>query len=177
MTLPQRAFFTVQEVTMRWDCSPYDLAGWAVAGKLDIVTAIEPIEQGGKVLAGLVVVPVADILSMFRRWDGRPQRRCLRRIRMPDHEHWIMIADPSDHIAIELADLMILADDVYRFEGAHGLASRWTDPGGAPSRYDWEGLFVALIRRVHIEGLPATQAEWLADATLHDTGVVEGAVS
>lgn len=66
---------TVQEVTIRWDCSPYDLAGWAIAGKLDIVTAIEPIEQGGEVLAGLVVVPVADILSMFRRWESWERRR------------------------------------------------------------------------------------------------------
>lgn len=164
MTLPQRAFYTVQEITMRWDCSPCDLAGWAIAGKLDVVTAIEPIEQGGEVLAGLVVVPVADILGLFRRWDRGPQRRSIRRIRMPDQKKWIMITDPSDHVEIELADLMILADEVYRFELAHGLANRWTDPGGAPSRYDWEGLFVALIRRVHSEGLPATQAEWLADA-------------
>ena len=66
MTLPQRTFFTVQEVTIRWDCSPYDLAGWAIAGKLDIVAAIEPIEQGGEVLAGLVVVPVADIEAIKR---------------------------------------------------------------------------------------------------------------
>ena len=79
MTLPQRTFFTVQETTIRWDCSPHDLAGWAVAGKLEIVTAIEPIEQGGEILAGLVVVPVADILSMFRRWGGNQAARSIRK--------------------------------------------------------------------------------------------------
>ncbi|MFV0408417.1 MAG: hypothetical protein ACK5LJ_01565, partial [Paracoccus sp. (in: a-proteobacteria)] len=52
----------------------------------------------------------------------------------------------------------------YQFELLNGMANRWTDPGGAPSRYDWEGLYVALIRRVHFHGLPATQAEWIADA-------------
>ncbi len=164
MTLPQRTFFTVQETTIRWDCSPHDLAGWAVAGKLEIVTAIEPIEQGGEILAGLVVVPVADILSMFWRWGGNQAARSIRRIRLPGQDGWIMIADPASHIEVELADLMLLADDVYRFEAQHGLASRWTDPGGAPSRYDWEGLYVALIRRVHHCGLPATQGEWIADA-------------
>ena len=164
MTLPQRTFFTVQEVTIRWDCSPYDLAGWAIAGKLDIVAAIEPIEQGGEVLAGLVVVPVADILSMFRRWENGQASRSIRRIRIPGQEGWIMIADPSDHIQVELADLMVLADEVYQFELLNGMANRWTDPGGAPSRYDWEGLYVALIRRVHFHGLPATQAEWIAHA-------------
>jgi len=143
---------------------PFDLAGWAIAGKLDIVTAIEPIEQDGEVLAGLVVVPVADILNMFRRWENGQSSRSVRRIRLPGQDGWTMIADPLPHIEVELADLMVLADEVYQFELLNGMANRWTDPGGAPSRYDWEGLYVALIRRVHFHGLPATQAEWIADA-------------
>ena len=37
MGLPQRTFFTVQEVAIRWDCSLDDLAGWAINGKPDTV--------------------------------------------------------------------------------------------------------------------------------------------
>lgn len=35
---------------------------------------------------------------------------------------------------------------------------------GAPARYDWEGLYATLIQRVHVEGVPATQGEWIAEA-------------
>ncbi len=58
---------------------------------------------------------------------------------------------------------MILADDVHRFEIEHGLVKRMTDPGGAPARYDWEGLYIAQMVRLHDNGLPATQGEWIAE--------------
>ena len=64
MTLPQRTFFTVQEVTIRWDCSPYDLAGWAIAGKLDIVAAIEPI---GAILAAHFPKTETDVNELPNR--------------------------------------------------------------------------------------------------------------
>ncbi|TXB67460.1 hypothetical protein FQV27_15285 [Paracoccus aurantiacus] len=35
---------------------------------------------------------------------------------------------------------------------------------GAPSRHNWEGLLAFLIQRVHVEGVPATQGEWIAVA-------------
>lgn len=52
MGLPQRTFFTVQEVAIRWDCSLDDLAGWAINGKPEVVMAIEPIQQNGTICQG-----------------------------------------------------------------------------------------------------------------------------
>lgn len=163
MGLPMRALYSVQEVVFRWNCSLDDLAGWAVTGKLDIVMAIEPIAQADEILAGLVVVPVADILSMFRRWGNSPERRVIRRIRALGAAAWVMIADPAEYIEVELADLMILADDVHRFEAEHGLTRRAPDAGGAPARYDWEGFYIAQMVRLHEQGLPATQGEWISE--------------
>lgn len=163
MGLPIRAFYSVHEVVFRWNCRLDDLAGWAVTGRLDIVMAIEPIAQPGGILSGLVVVPVADILSMFRRWGNGPERRSIRRIRPLGQTEWTMIAEPGDYIRVELADLMILADEVHRFESAHGLARRAADAGGAPSRYDWEGFYIAQMVRLHEQGLPATQGEWIGE--------------
>ncbi len=79
----------------RWDCSLDDLAGWAINGKPEVVMAIEPIQQNGTILSGLVVVPVVDILSMFRRWASGPQRRVIRRVRPIGQKDWVMIADPK----------------------------------------------------------------------------------
>lgn len=163
MGLPMRALYSVQEVVFRWNCSLDDLAGWAVTEKLDIVMAISPIAQADEILAGLVVVPVADILCMFRRWGGSPERGVIRRIRALGTQEWVMIADPADYIGVELADLMILADDVHRFEAEHGLARRSSEAGGAPTRYDWEGFYIAQMVRLHEQGLPATQGEWVGE--------------
>lgn len=65
--------------------------------------AIEPIQQNGTILSGLVVVPVVDILSMFRRWASGPQRRVIRRVRPIGQKDWVMIADPENHITVEPA--------------------------------------------------------------------------
>ena len=55
--------------------------------------------------------------------------------------------------------------------GKVGVAIATSGPG-ATTPYDWEGMMVALIHRIHERGLPATQAElvaemqdWFADQT------------
>lgn len=164
MPLPQRALFTVQEVAIRWGCSLDDIGGWAATGKLDIVTAIEPIQQGADVLTGLVVIPAADILSMFRRDANSPVYRKVQRVRPVGDEDWLWLSDPANYIDVELADLMIMAEDVHQFEADHDLLRRSGGAAGAPSRYDWEGLYASLIRRVHVDGVPSTQGELISEA-------------
>lgn len=164
MSLPLRAFYTVQDAAIRWGCTLDDIAGWAVTGKFDIVTAIEPRQQDANVVAGLGVVPTVEILAMFRRDGSGPVRCTIKRIRPIGDEDWLWIADPVDHIEVELADLLIMAEDVHRFEAEHDLLRRSVPAAGAPARYDWEGLYATLIQRVHVEGVPATQGEWIAEA-------------
>lgn len=83
MPLPQRAFYTVQEAALRWDCTLGGLAGWAATGRLEILTAIGPVIQGGHIHAGFVAVPVTDILGLF--WGG-PETATLRRFRPVETE-------------------------------------------------------------------------------------------
>ncbi|WP_245243341.1 hypothetical protein [Pararhodobacter sp. SW119] len=34
----------------------------------------------------------------------------------------------------------------------------------APGKdYDWDGMYVAIIRRVHEHGVPASQADWVSE--------------
>ncbi len=163
MPLPQRAFFTVQEVAIRWGCSLEELAGWAAVGKLEIAMAIEPVHHSAGIMSGFVVVPVTDILSLFRSNSSDPARRKIRRIRAPGLDDWIWLSGPTDHIEVALEDLLIMADEVHQFETDHDLLRRSTAKG-APNRYDWEGLFATLIPQVHAEGVPETQGEWIAGA-------------
>jgi hypothetical protein len=124
MGLPPRVFYTLSEISIRWDCSLADLAGWAMAGRFDIVTGIEPMVAEGHRLSGLVAVSVTDILPMFRRCGTGPTTRVLRRVRPLEEKAWVMLPSPPDAIEVSLADLMILATDVRRFEEECELARR-----------------------------------------------------
>ncbi len=162
MALPPRVYFTLQEVAIRWDCTLADIAGWASVGRFDIVTAIPPVTRGRQVVAGYVVVSVTDILQMFRRCGTGPTRSILRRFRPRDQDEWIMIADPVG-IEVTLADLLIMSEDARRFETDCDLLRRPAAHIGSTARYDWDGMYIALMVRIHEQGVPATQAEWLGE--------------
>lgn len=163
MALPPRVYFTLQETAARWDCTLADIAGWASIGRFDIMTAIGPVNVGHAVVAGYVMVSVTDIMQMFRRCGTGPIMSVLRRIRPRDQDEWIMILDPAERIEVTLADLLIMADDVRRFETEFDLLRRPASNIGSTARYDWDGMYITLMVRIHEEGLPATQAEWLGE--------------
>jgi hypothetical protein len=163
MALPPRVYFTLIEVAVRWNCSIADLAAWASVGRLHIVTAIAPVTHGLQTVAGYVVVSVTDILHMFRRTGSSQSSGILKRVRPANQEDWIHFADPAHHIPVTVDDLFIMADDVQRFEADWDLERR---PGayiGSIPRYDWDGMYVAMMKRINDQGLPATQAEWVGE--------------
>ncbi len=163
MALPPRVYFTLQEAAARWDCSLADIAGWASVGRFDIVTAIPPVTRGRQVVAGYVLILVTDIMQMFRRCGTGPTKSFLRRVRPTDQDEWIMIAEPADRIEVTLADLLIMAEDVRRFETDCDLLRRPAAHIGSTARYDWDGMYIALMVRIHEQGVPATQAEWVGE--------------
>ncbi|WP_322895636.1 MULTISPECIES: hypothetical protein [unclassified Yoonia] len=173
MALPPRVYFTLHEAAARWDCTLADIAGWASVGRFDICTAIPPVARGRQIIAGYVVVSVTDIMQMFRRCGTGPTKSTLRRIRPRDHDEWVMITD-SPGIKVTLADLLIMADEVRRFETECDLLRRPASHIGSTARYDWEGMYITLMVRIHDQGLPATQAEWVGEVqewfVAHDDG-------
>ncbi len=59
--------------------------------------------------------------------------------------------------------MLILAEEVHAFEEENEMVRRVTSGPGATTPYDWDGMMVALIHRIHEQGLPATQAELIAE--------------
>lgn len=163
MALPPRVYFTLQEVAIRWDCTLADIAGWASVGRFEIVTGVATFAVGAQVVTGFVAVSVTEILPMFRRCGTGPTKCLLRRVRPRDQDEWIVIADQQDWIEVTLADLLIMAEDVRQFEAAFDLARRPGAYSGSTARYDWDGMYIALMVRIYDQGLPATQAEWLGE--------------
>lgn len=163
MALPPRVYFTLQEAAARWDCTLADIAGWASVGRFDIVTAISPIVPDLRGITGFVVVLVTDILQMFRRCGTGPTVSRLWRVRPHHQNEWIELPEHPTGFTVTLADLLIMADEVRRFETDCDLLRRPAAHIGSTARYDWEGMYIALMVRIHDQGLPATQAEWLGE--------------
>jgi hypothetical protein len=64
-------------------------------------------------------------------------------------------------VVIKITDLMLLAE-VQKFEDERGCCAPRRISRIAP-RYDWEGMTIMLFRRVNEQGVPATQAELIAE--------------
>jgi hypothetical protein len=156
-------YFTLHEAAARWDCTLADIAGWASVGRFDIVTAIPPVMRGRQIVSGYVVVSVTDILQMFRRCGTGPTSSRLWRVRPLGQEEWVLLSEHPIGIERALGDLLIMAEDVRRFEADCDLLRRPASHIGSTARYDWDGMYIAQMVRIHDQGLPATQAEWLGE--------------
>lgn len=73
------------------------------------------------------------------------------------------VTEPTSGVVVAVADMLILAEDVFTFEEDHDMVRRPATGANGGTSYDWEGMNVALIQRIHERGLPATQAELIAE--------------
>ena len=163
MGLPPRVYFTVHEVTARWGCNIADVAGWADAGRFRILTGIPAVRCGDEVIAGKAMLSPMELLPLFRRCGTGPTEGVMRRIQPMGRLDWLLITDPAGGIPVAVADMLILAEEVHAFEEDNEMVRRMTSGPGATTPYDWEGMNIALIVRIHDHGLPATQAELVAE--------------
>lgn len=163
MNLPPRAFFSVNEISARWGCALADVAGWCIVGHLSMVTGIAPVLCGMQPVAGMVVVSAADMMQMFRRHGPSDDECRVFRIRPPGGAEWLHITEPEAGILVKLTDLMLMADEVQKFEDDRDLLRRSATSTGAASRYDWDGVYLMLFCRFNDRGLPATQVELISE--------------
>ncbi len=100
---------------------------------------------------------------MFRRCGTGPTVVKLMRIKPAGSEGWVYVTEPNDGVDVSISDLQIAGHEVLRFEEEHDLLRRVGGGTGSASTYDWEGMYVTVIQRVHEKGLPATQSELVAE--------------
>jgi hypothetical protein len=104
-----------------------------------------------------------ELLPLFRRCGTGPSEGIMRRIQPLNRQDWLLITDPVGGIMVAVADMLILAGEVHAFEEENDMVRRVASGPGVTSPYDWEGMNVALIQRIHNQGLPATQGELVAE--------------
>lgn len=163
MALPPRTHYTLHEVTARWGCNIADVAGWADADRFRILTGITLVQCGDETVAGKVLLSPMELLPLFRRCGTGPTEGAVRRIQVPGRQEWLQITDPVGGVMVAIADMLVPSEEVHAFEDENDMVRRVTSGPGATTPYDWEGMNLALIRRIHDDGLPATQAELIAE--------------
>ncbi|WP_375569792.1 hypothetical protein ABWH93_17240 [Seohaeicola saemankumensis] len=165
MGLPQRVFYPVHETAARWGCTVFDIAGWVAMGTLKVVTGIPPVHCGEERVAGLVIIDPTDMLPMFRRSGTGPQEARLLRVKRLEEADWLYITAPEEGVLVSIGDMMILGQDVHKFEAANNLFGRVAAGAGLSGEgdYDWAGMNVEITRRVFEEGLPKSQGEWIRE--------------
>lgn len=116
MNFPPRAFYSLTEVPARWGCSMSDIAGWAATGHLTLVTSFGAVTCGCQPVVGIVEVSARDMMCMFRR-SGPSEEECrILRVRQPGEGHWQYITDPAAGLRVSPNDLLLMAEDVHKFE-------------------------------------------------------------
>ena len=157
MPLPPVAFYSIYEIAVRWGCPPADVAGWAAAGHLQVLAGIPPVSCGEETVAGLVEVPSAELMPMFRRIGPSDEQARLRRVMPPGSKTWLKVTDPPDGVPIRSSDLLLSAGSLQQFEEERDLLRRPASTIGASPRYDWDAMYAWLTWYIFEKGVPETQ--------------------
>ncbi|MFV0300401.1 MAG: hypothetical protein ACK5IP_05910, partial [Paracoccus sp. (in: a-proteobacteria)] len=157
MPLPPVAFYSIYEIAVRWGCPPADVAGWAAEGHLKVVAGIPPVRCGDEVVGGLVEVPIAELMCMFRRFGPSDDIGRLRRVLKPGSATWAHVTEPSDGLPISSSDMLVASGSLLQFEEERDLLRRPASSIGASPRYDWDALYAWLTWYIFEKGVPETQ--------------------
>ncbi len=167
-----RPHFTLFEACARWEISLAELVGRAAEGELKLYAGIPFANSETGPVAGTVELNPSDILRMAR---GAKEMRVYR-VKLKDQEDsgWIFIEDEDGGkgITITIDDLFIVAEEYRAFEDRHDLGPPRRAGGAGQSKHDWEGMFVALCKRVFEDGLPGTKEDLCREMEtfFHDRG-------
>ena len=183
MAFPARGLFTVLEVSVRWTCSQTQIVEWAISDEIDLVAGFGQVTLGDASGAGLLSVSGSEVRPLFRPFGTAAKKVYVKQARLPKATDWLTITCPVRGVRFTASDIMITVDEIDRFEIAHDInRARGAGPG-APGKYDWEGFYVAVVKRVHDHGLPITQAalivemqEWFIANSQHGSAPDESTI-
>lgn len=157
MPLPPVAFYSIYEIAVRWGCHPADVAGWAAAGHLQVLAGIPPVSCGEETVAGMVQVPIAELMPMFRRIGPSDEQARLRRVMPLGTKTWLTVTIPAEGLLVRSSDLLVDAGTLQQFEEERDLLRRPAMNIGANPRYDWDAMYAWLTCFLFEKGVPDTQ--------------------
>ena len=163
MAFPAQVFYSILEVSVRWGCSVTQVVNNAIADELDLVTGVSQIMLGEECVAGLISVPGCEVRPLFRPFGKGAKKIYLTQARLTPNEPWRTITKPARGVRLTAADIMITAKEIDRFEEDHGIGRTRSVGPGAPLKYDWDGFYVAVLKRIYSNGFPARQRDLVVE--------------
>ena len=178
MTYFSKPFYYVDEVLARWSLTERDLMSFVLSGALTVSATVaglritygvcrpsaagvaDRIATSHSYIIGLIPLQQSDAWRVLRHGE------CAITMLAAPAEQFAMIdnaAGENQHL-VQKADLVISHDEFMRFEKVHpalGVSdgARDTNRRGAPSKFDWDDIWIELCAMIFLDGLPATQAE------------------
>ena len=163
MAFPARCLFTIVEVSGRWLCSPTQIIDWSISDEIDLVAGFGQVSFGDELAVGMLNVLGTEVRPLFRPFGVAAKKVHVKQIRLPKTVAWLTITDPVKGVRLTAADIMITADEIERFEQTHEINRTRSAGPGVQGRYDWDGFHVAVMKRIHDRGLPATQTALIVE--------------
>ncbi|WP_309665862.1 hypothetical protein [Tabrizicola sp.] len=163
MAFPAQVFYSILEVSVRWGCSVTQVVNNAIADELDLVTGVSQIMLGEECVAGLTSVPGCAVRPLFRPFGKGAKKIYLTEARLPPNDPWQTINKPARGVRLTAADIMITAKEIDRFEEDHGIGRTRSVGPGAPLKYDWDGFYIAVLKRIYSNGFPARQRDLVVE--------------
>lgn len=163
MAFPAQVFYSIHEVAMRWGCSVTQVVNNAIADELDLVTGVSQIMFGEECVVGLISVPGCAVRPLFRPFGKGAKKIYLTEARLTPNDPWRSITKPARGVRLTAADIMITAKEIDRFEEDHGIGRTRSVGPGAPLKYDWDGFYIAVLKRIYANGFPARQRDLVVE--------------
>ena len=136
---------------------------WAISEEIDLVAAFGQVQLGDEISTGLLSVSGSEVRPLLRPFGVAAKKVYIKQARRLKSTDWLSITAPVKGVRFTAADIMIAADEIEQFELAHDInRARGAGPG-APGKYDWEGFYVAVVKRVYDHGLPITQTALIVE--------------
>jgi hypothetical protein len=189
MSYFSKPFYYIDEVLARWSLTERDLMSFVLSGALtvsatvaglritygvcrpSVAGVVDRIATSHSYIIGLIPLQQSDAWRVLRHGE------CAITMLAAPAGQFAMIdnaAGENQHL-VQKTDLVISHDEFMRFEKVHpalgpsdGIRDR--SRRGAPSKFDWDDIWVELCAMIFLDGLPATQAElvqhiagWLED--------------
>lgn len=163
MAFPPQYFYSVLEASARWGCSQAQIVDWAIADEIELVVAFSEVWFGDESACGLMIVPGSAIRPLFRPHGRAAKKVYLHCARPSGSAAWQTFTSPREGFKVVAADILITATEIERFESRHGIGRRGGSNAGAPSKYDWEGFYRALLKRIYTAGMPERQRDLIVE--------------
>ena len=174
----RKPFYHVDEVLERWSMSERDIMSFVLSGALTVSATVaglrvtygicrpsaagvtDRIASSHRYIIGIVPLQGCDAWRVMRQGEF-----AITALQAPAEEFAAIdnAAGNNQHV-VGTSDLVISHEELIRFEKANpALASQAeAEDGnrrGAPSRYQWDDIWVELCAMIFLDGLPETQAE------------------